>query len=147
MAERRYDPHEIEPRWQAVWADERTWEVANESSGEAGARLAGAHAREALRGAPGAPHAGSASPGSYVLEMLPYPSGEPHVGHLKNYAVGDAIAHIHRRIGRRVLHPMGYDAFGLPAENNAIKTGVHPRTATDRSIASYRHWFHRSAIS
>ena len=69
---------------------------------------------------------------SYVLEMLPYPSGEPHIGHLKNYALGDAIAHFHRRIGRRVLHPMGYDAFGLPAENNAIKTGVHPRIATDR---------------
>jgi leucyl-tRNA synthetase len=79
--------------------------------------------------------------------MLPYPSGEPHIGHLKNYALGDAIAHFHRRIGRRVLHPMGYDAFGLPAENNAIKTGVHPRTATDRSIASYRHWFHRWGIS
>ena len=84
---------------------------------------------------------------SYVLEMLPYPSGEPHIGHLKNYALGDAIAHFHRRIGRRVLHPMGYDAFGLPAENNAIKTGVHPRVATDRSIASYRHWFHRWGIS
>ncbi len=79
--------------------------------------------------------------------MLPYPSGEPHIGHLKNYALGDAIAHFHRRIGRRVLHPMGYDAFGLPAENNAIKTGVHPRIATDRSIASYRHWFHRWGIS
>ena len=71
--------------------------------------------------------------------MLPYPSGEPHIGHLKNYALGDAIAHFHRRIGQRVLHPMGYDAFGLPAENNAIKTGVHPRVATDESIAAYRH--------
>jgi leucyl-tRNA synthetase len=79
--------------------------------------------------------------------MLPYPSGEPHIGHLKNYALGDAIAHFHRRIGRRVLHPMGYDAFGLPAENNAIKTGMHPREATDQSIASYRHWFHRWGIS
>ena len=92
-------------------------------------------------------HAGDGREKSYVLEMLPYPSGEPHIGHLKNYALGDAIAHFHRRIGRRVLHPMGYDAFGLPAENNAIKTGVHPRIATDRSIASYRHWFHRWGIS
>jgi leucyl-tRNA synthetase len=66
---------------------------------------------------------------------------------LKNYALGDAIAHFNRRIGRRVLHPMGYDAFGLPAENNAIKTGVHPRDATNRSIEAYRHWFHRWGIS
>ena len=62
----------------------------------------------------------------------PYPSGEPHIGHLKNYSVGDAVAHFHRRTGRRVLHPMGYDAFGLPAENHAIKTGQHPRESTER---------------
>ncbi len=122
MSERRYDPKTIEPKWQEVWQRERTWEVSNEVD-------------------PYGPDA------SYVLEMLPYPSGEPHIGHLKNYALGDAIAHFHRRIGRRVLHPMGYDAFGLPAENNAIKTGVHPREATDRSIAAYRHWFHRWGIS
>jgi leucyl-tRNA synthetase len=72
MSERRYDPSAIEPKWQAVWAQERTWEVSN--SGE--------------------------RPKSYVLEMLPYPSGEPHIGHLKNYALGDAIAHYHRRTGR-----------------------------------------------
>ena len=123
MSERRYDPKHIEPKWQEIWERERTWEVSNDPDGSDG--------REK----------------SYVLEMLPYPSGEPHIGHLKNYALGDAIAHFHRRIGRRVLHPMGYDAFGLPAENNAIKTGVHPRVATDRSIASYRHWFHRWGIS
>ncbi|HSC04042.1 MAG TPA: leucine--tRNA ligase, partial [Solirubrobacteraceae bacterium] len=122
-SERRYDPKAIEPKWQEIWERERTWEVSNDPEN--------ADHREK----------------SYVLEMLPYPSGEPHIGHLKNYALGDAIAHFHRRIGRRVLHPMGYDAFGLPAENNAIKTGVHPRTATDRSIASYRHWFHRWGIS
>ena len=57
------------------------------------------------------------------------------MGHLKNYAVGDAVAHFHRRTGRRVLHPMGYDAFGLPAENHAIKTGEHPRDSTAKSIA------------
>ncbi len=121
MAERRYNPAEIEPRWQALWEGEHTWEVSNDAP---------AHGEK-----------------SYVLEMLPYPSGEPHVGHLKNYALGDAMAHFHRRAGRSVLHPMGYDAFGLPAENNAIKTGVHPRVATDRSIAAYRHWFHRWGIS
>jgi leucyl-tRNA synthetase len=121
MPERRYDPKQIEPKWQALWAREHTWEVTNDAD-------VSAHK-------------------SYVLEMLPYPSGEPHIGHLKNYALGDAIAHFHRRTGRRVLHPMGYDAFGLPAENNAIKTGVHPRAATDQSIAAYRHWFHRWGIS
>ena len=105
----RYDPPEIEPRWQRVWADERTWEV--EPSPAATRR------RRAAK--------------SYVLEMLPYPSGEPHIGHLKVYSVGDAVAHFHRRTGRRVLHPMGYDAFGLPAENHAIKTGQHPRASTD----------------
>ena len=84
---------------------------------------------------------------SYVLEMLPYPSGEPHIGHLKNYALGDAIAHFHRRTGRRVLHPMGYDAFGLPAENHAIRTGVHPRQSTDESIAAFQRAFRSWGIS
>jgi leucyl-tRNA synthetase len=130
MSESRYDPQEIEPRWQAVWARERTWEVANE--GTAGA-------------APGGD--GDRAQSSYVLEMLPYPSGEPHIGHLKVYSVGDAIAHYHRRLGRRVLHPMGYDAFGLPAENHAIKTGVHPRDSTAESIASFQRQFRRWGIS
>jgi len=79
--------------------------------------------------------------------MLPYPSGEPHIGHLKNYAIGDAIAHFHRRTGRCVLHPMGYDAFGLPAENHAIKTGQHPRNSTESAIASFRRQFHEWGIS
>jgi leucyl-tRNA synthetase len=128
MAEHRYDPQEIEPRWQALWAKERTWEVANESAAGPGAR-------------------GDRAPTSYVLEMLPYPSGEPHIGHLKVYSVGDAIAHYHRRTGHRVLHPMGYDAFGLPAENHAIKTGVHPRDSTAASIASFQREFRRWGIS
>jgi leucyl-tRNA synthetase len=132
MAERRYDPHEIEPRWQELWARERTWEVSNESSGEDPAELAGRSALEQK---------------SYVLEMLPYPSGEPHIGHLKTYSVGDAIAHYHRRMGRRVLHPMGYDSFGLPAENHAIKTGVHPRVSIAESIDSFRRQFHSWGIS
>ena len=124
MAERRYDPSEIEPRWQQVWAEEHTWEVSNQ------------------------PREGEApDAASYVLEMLPYPSGEPHIGHLKKYAVGDAIAHFHRRTGHRVLHPMGYDAFGLPAENHAIKTGVHPRDSTAESIASFQRQFRSWGIS
>ncbi|HEV2981592.1 MAG TPA: leucine--tRNA ligase [Solirubrobacteraceae bacterium] len=142
MAERRYDPQEIEPRWQAVWADEHTWEVANRTAEQLKALGRG-------RGTAGAPGrlTPDTEPDTYVLEMLPYPSGEPHVGHLKNYAVGDAVAHFRRRCGERVMHPMGYDAFGLPAENNAIKTGVQPRVATQASIDSYRRQFHRWGIS
>ncbi len=136
MEEHRYDPQEIESRWQEVWASERTWEVSN----------------EARVGRPGDSRTASGGPGgrsssSYVLEMLPYPSGEPHIGHLKCYAVGDAIAHFHRRLGRRVLHPMGYDAFGLPAENHAIRTGVHPRDSTAESIASFQRQFRSWGIS
>jgi leucyl-tRNA synthetase len=140
MADQRYDPHEIESRWQRVWASERTWEVTNETAAEArdarGARALG-----------GSPYTGARASNSYVLEMLPYPSGEPHIGHLKCYSVGDAIAHFHRRLGARVLHPMGYDAFGLPAENHAIKTGVHPRDSTEESIASFQRQFRSWGIS
>ena len=69
------------------------------------------------------------------------------MGHLKNYSVGDAVAHFHRRTGRRVLHPMGYDAFGLPAENHAIKTGEHPRDSTAASIAQFQQQFREWGIS
>ena len=103
-----------------MWADERTWEVSNEDDGR---------------------------PKAYVLEMLPYPSGEPHIGHLKVYSVGDAIAHFRRRNGYRVLHPLGYDAFGLPAENHAIKTGQHPRESTEASIAEFRRQFREWGVS
>ena len=136
MPEHRYDPQEIEARWQAVWAKERTWEVSNE--GGPGGR------GDARAGSTGT---GGDAPSYYVLEMLPYPSGEPHIGHLKCYAVGDAIAHFHRRLGRRVLHPMGYDAFGLPAENHAIKTGVHPRESTAESIVCFQRQFRSWGIS
>ncbi len=120
IAERHYDNADIEARWQAIWEAEKTWEVSDEPSDQ---------------------------PRSYVLEMLPYPSGEPHIGHLKNYAIGDAIAHFRRRNGQLVLHPMGYDAFGLPAENNAIKTGIPPREATDKSIAQFQQAFKSWGIS
>ena len=120
MADQRYDPKAIEPKWQRVWADEHTWEVSNEPDER---------------------------PKAYVLEMLPYPSGEPHIGHLKTYSVGDAVAHFRRRNGHRVLHPMGYDAFGLPAENHAIKTGRHPRESTEESIREFRRQFREWGIS
>ncbi len=118
--ERRYDPKTVEPKWQALWERERTWEV----SQRRGRR------RRLLR-----------------AEMLPYPSGEPHMGHLKNYAVGDAVAHFQRRIGRRVLHPIGYDAFGLPAENHAIRSGEHPRDSTQKSIDAFHREFHSWGVS
>ncbi len=79
--------------------------------------------------------------------MLPYPSGEPHMGHLKNYAVGDAVAHFQRRMGRRVLHPIGYDAFGLPAENHAIRSGEHPRDSSASSIAAFQREFRSWGVS
>ncbi|HEX9968077.1 MAG TPA: class I tRNA ligase family protein, partial [Solirubrobacterales bacterium] len=120
-----YDPKSIERKWQEVWAGERTWEVAN----------------------PGQPGFEADKPKSYVLEMLPYPSGEPHVGHLKCYAVGDAIAHFRRRHGFEVIHPMGYDAFGLPAENHAIKTGQHPRESTNAAIAEFQRQFRSWGVS
>ncbi|HEX6688592.1 MAG TPA: leucine--tRNA ligase [Solirubrobacterales bacterium] len=120
-----YEPKAIEAKWQQLWAEEKTWQVPN----------------------PGQPGYAAEKPKSYVLEMLPYPSGEPHVGHLKCYAVGDAIAHFRRRHGFEVIHPMGYDAFGLPAENNAIKTGEPPREATERSIESFRRQFREWGIS
>jgi leucyl-tRNA synthetase len=137
MSEQRYDPKQIEPRWQSVWADERTWEVSNDATATNGA----------AGGAATSPSPSSQHPKSYVLEMLPYPSGEPHIGHLKVYSVGDALAHFHRRLGRRVLHPMGYDAFGLPAENHAIATGVKPADSTAASIASFQRQFREWGIS
>ena len=84
-----------------------------------------------------------ARPKAYVLEMLPYPSGEIHMGHVKNYTMGDVVAHHRRRMGTAVFHPMGYDAFGLPAENAAIRTGEPPAEVTARNIARIREQLKR----
>src|SRR5437899_446151 len=121
MADRRYEPATIEAKWQQLWAGEHTWEVSNDRASDPDA--------------------------TYVLEMLPYPSGEPHMGHLKCYALGDVIAHFRRRNGMSVLHPMGYDAFGLPAENHAIKTGQHPRASTEASISEFKLQLRRWGVS
>jgi leucyl-tRNA synthetase len=125
VSDERYDPRAIERKWQEVWDSEGTWEMPN----------------------PGDAGYDPAAPKSYVLEMLPYPSGEPHMGHLKNYSMGDVLAHFRRRNGMRVLHPMGYDAFGLPAENHAIRTGEHPAASTNKSIEEFRRQFRSWGIS
>src|SRR6478672_4411410 len=110
----RYDPAAIEARWQKIWHDQRIHEVPNPEPGEDTSKL------------------------MYVLEMLPYPSGELHMGHVKNYTMGDVVTLYKRRNGWRVMHPMGYDAFGLPAENAAIKSGKHPSVSTRENIEAIR---------
>jgi leucyl-tRNA synthetase len=106
-----YDAQTIERKWQQVWEAERAFEVPNPE--------------------PGAPH----NPRKfYMLEMLPYPSGHLHMGHVLNYTLGDVVTHFKRRNGYQVLRPMGYDSFGLPAENAAIREGGHPREITERNI-------------
>ena len=104
----RYDPQTIEPKWQRAWEDEHAFEVSNEPI----------------------------QPKSYVLEQLPYPSGSLHMGHMLVYTIGDVVTHFRRRNGFHVLHPMGFDSFGLPAENAAIREGGHPREITERNIAN-----------
>jgi len=112
----RYEPHEIEAKWQRVWEDERAFNVPNP--------------------VPGAP-----TPDNhwYQLEMLPYPSGPSlHMGHVLNYTMGDVQTHVRRRSGWHVVRPMGWDAFGLPAENAAIREGRHPRETIERNIETMR---------
>jgi leucyl-tRNA synthetase len=120
----RYDPQEIEAKWQQVWEAENAFETPN----------------------PADPAHGDRSK-AYVLEMLPYPSGELHMGHVLNYTLGDVVSHVRRRKGMHVLRPMGYDAFGLPAENAAIREGGHPREVTERNIESIRRQIKRMGWS
>ena len=105
-----YDAQEVETRWQKAWADAGAFEVEIDRS----------------------------KPKFYCLEMFPYPSGSMHMGHVRNYSIGDAMARFHRLMGKNVLYPMGYDSFGMPAENAAKKEGGHPHTVTHRNIASIR---------
>ena len=108
----KYEPQAIEEKWQRLWAEEQAFRVANPASPD-----------------------GDSVPKSYVLEMLPYPSGTLHVGHMLVYTIGDVVTRFRARNGLRVLHPQGFDSFGLPAENAAIGEGVHPRESTERNIA------------
>jgi leucyl-tRNA synthetase len=119
-----YDPHSIERKWQQAWEDAGAFVTPNPDD------PAAATTRKA-----------------YVLEMLPYPSGELHMGHVLNYTLGDVVSHVRRRSGHAVLRPMGYDAFGLPAENAAIREGGHPREVTERNIAAIREQIRRMGWS
>ncbi|RYF02765.1 MAG: leucine--tRNA ligase, partial [Deltaproteobacteria bacterium] len=112
-----YDPEASETQWQAAWA------------------------KAGVDTCPGD------GPAFYVLEMFPYPSGDLHMGHVRNYTLGDVFARFARLQGKRVLHPMGWDALGLPAENQAMKEGVAPQVRTPKNIERMRAQMQRLGLS
>ena len=114
-----YDPQKIEEKWQKRWAEACVFESEVDPS----------------------------KPKYYVLEMLPYPSGTLHMGHMRNYTIGDVVARVKRMRGFNVMHPMGWDAFGLPAENAAIKNNTHPREWTNKNIAEFQRVLRRFGFS
>jgi leucyl-tRNA synthetase len=114
-----YHPQELDKKWQKRWADSRAFEVEVDPS----------------------------RPKFYCLEMFAYPSGHAHVGHVRNYIIGDVMARTKRMRGYNVLHPFGWDAFGLPAENAAIKSGIHPEVSTRGNIAHMKGQLQRLGIS
>lgn len=114
-----YDPLAIEKKWIKIWDKEKIYSLKSNHD----------------------------KPKYYVLEMFPYPSGKPHMGHARNYTIGDVLARIIARKGYSVLHPIGYDSFGLPAENAAIKSKTHPKDNTDANIDKMRKALKRMGMS
>ncbi|HKX51535.1 MAG TPA: leucine--tRNA ligase, partial [Candidatus Binatia bacterium] len=117
--ESRYQPREIEEKWQKFWEENKSFQAAEEQG----------------------------RPKYYVLEMFPYPSGRIHMGHVRNYSIGDVVARYKRMRGYNVLHPMGWDAFGLPAENAAIERGIHPEKWTQENILYMKAQLKRMGLS
>src|ERR1700680_4015056 len=114
-----YSPQTIEPKWQKIW-EERGQYKATESPD-----------KEKF----------------YLLEMLPYPSGDLHVGHARNYTLGDVVARYRRMRGYNVMHPMGYEAFALPPKMAAIQPGIHPADWTETNIANFRRQFRALGVA
>src|SRR4030042_3192093 len=112
MEQSSYNHKEIEKKWQAQWQKQGLFSVDTQDK---------------------------TKPKYYCLVMFPYPSSELHVGHARNYVIGDAVSRYKIMRGLNVLSPMGWDAFGLPAENQAIKSGIHPKISTLRNIKKMKH--------
>jgi len=154
-----YNPQAIETKWQKRWEENRVFETEAEieETPEPHSRTESRSPRESSGAKTQVPESKESDlkvrapkkkkPKYYVLEMLPYPSGTLHMGHMRNYTIGDVVARVKRMRGFNVLHPMGWDAFGLPAENAAIKNNTHPRTWTNNNIAEFQRVLRRFGFS